>query len=133
MNRFVKALPVVFFIFSSILAANTFSKDADSISTLLESISRKDVDTIQGYYFNPRPFNPFCPSTFLHFYIPVEKKVRITLKDNLKAREYTILDTLLQKGFYVVYWDVSKLNSGWYLCEFTTEDFLKSENYAIVK
>ena len=58
--------------------------------------------------------NPFNPSTSIHFELPVESRVTITMYDILGRLVETLIDKNEPAGRYTIEWIPSKLSSGIY-------------------
>ena len=103
-----------------------------SVETLSEEIP-KDFMLRQNF---PNPFNP---STTVHFGIPIESRVTLTIYDLRGRTVKTLADVQLRAGSYKVTWKAANLSSGVYFCRMaavgvgTDRHFSKTKKLMLVK
>lgn len=133
MNKSLKILIVVSILINICYYQLVYSNSLNSDSSFFVSIVKLNVDTIQGYYFDPNPPNPFCPSTSFIFNVPENERITITLIDSANSKNYIIADSLSEKGTYNVSWDASRFNSGIYILEFKAGNYSVRKKYVLVR
>ncbi len=70
-----------------------------------------------SFYLTP---NPFIPGTNVHFAIPSDGPVRLTVYNSMGINVGTLLDTQLSAGKHVVYLDAGDLRNGTYFLHLQT-------------
>lgn len=77
--------------------------------------------------------NPFNPITRIRFFIPKTSKVILSIYDVLGQLVSTLVDDELQQGSYEVVFDGSKLSSGMYFYNLTSENFSQTKKMILLK
>ena len=82
--------------------------------------------------------NPFNPSTTIHFQIPVEEHVKISIYNILGQPVRTLMNKSLQKGDHQIVWDGKNepgitVESGIYFCQVEAGNFCQSQKMVLVK
>ena len=77
--------------------------------------------------------NPFNPSTRIRFFIPKTSKVILSVYDILGQLVSTLIDEELPQGNYEVVFDGSKLSSGMYFYNLTSENFSQTKKMVLIK
>ncbi|HMD13669.1 MAG TPA: T9SS type A sorting domain-containing protein, partial [Bacteroidota bacterium] len=77
--------------------------------------------------------NPFNPSTVIHFELPKESRVQLTLYNLLGQNVLNILDETRPAGVYDVQVDAGNLSSGVYFYRLTSGDFEQTKKMLLMK
>ncbi|OPZ78027.1 MAG: hypothetical protein BWY77_01584 [bacterium ADurb.Bin431] len=77
--------------------------------------------------------NPFNAATMIHFSLPREENVVITLFNISGQKITTLLDQRMNAGHHQVLLDGSDLATGVYLCQLTAGSFSKSIKIALLR
>ena len=82
--------------------------------------------------------NPFNPSTTIHFQIPVNEQVNVSIYNILGQQVRTLIDQSLQKGDHQIVWDGTNeagitVESGVYFCRVEAGAFKQSQKMVLLK
>jgi hypothetical protein len=77
--------------------------------------------------------NPFNPSTTIHYELPKNGFVKLTVFDALGRIVKTLVNEKQPAGTYDISFDGSNLSSGVYFYRFETENFLSSKKMLLIK
>lgn len=77
--------------------------------------------------------NPFNPLTRIHYFIPEEAAVRLSIYDVQGALVATLVDGVVPEGDHVITWDAMGNASGVYFCRLTTGDFVQTRKMILLK
>ena len=77
--------------------------------------------------------NPFNPTTMIHFYIPHQGYVKLTVYNMLGQEVARLIDSSLTAGVHNVVFDGSDLASGIYFYRLHSGDFVKTRKMLMMK
>jgi hypothetical protein len=77
--------------------------------------------------------NPFNPSTEIHFDLPENAHVELTIFNTLGQKVATLLDEARPAGSYRVQWDGSGMASGVYLYQLRAGNFTETKRMVLMK
>lgn len=77
--------------------------------------------------------NPFNPATAIHYSIPFECKVNLTVYNSIGQKITELLNTTKQPGVYEVIFDGRALPSGVYFYTFSAGGFVQTKKIALIK
>jgi len=92
-----------------------------------------DATGITDYGMSQNYPNPFNAATMIHFSLPREENVVITLFNISGQKITTLLDQRMNAGHHQVLLDGSDLATGVYLCQLTAGSFSKSIKIALLR
>jgi hypothetical protein len=77
--------------------------------------------------------NPFNPMTTIRFDIPKEVKVTLKMYDMLGAEVETLIDEVMEPGYYKYEWNASKFASGVYFYRLTAGNFVSTKKLILLR
>ncbi|NWG28168.1 MAG: T9SS type A sorting domain-containing protein [Ignavibacteriaceae bacterium] len=77
--------------------------------------------------------NPFNPMTTIRFDIPKEVKVTLKMYDMLGAEVETLIDEVMEPGYYKYEWNASKFASGVYFYRITAGNFVSAKKLILLR
>lgn len=77
--------------------------------------------------------NPFNPMTTIRFDIPKEVKVTLKMYDMLGAEVETLIDEVMEPGYYKYEWNASKFASGVYFYRITAGNFVSTKKLILLR
>jgi len=77
--------------------------------------------------------NPFNPATMIHYTLPAQSRVRITVYDLLGREVCTLVDAVREAGEHQVQFDASELPSGMYFYTLTAGGYTRTQKMLLVK
>jgi hypothetical protein len=111
-----------------VFAGNNLKSYTDSVfrALVIPATDVKDDGTLekgipQEFALNQNYPNPFNPSTTIKFIIPDDGLVTLKVFDILGNEIASLVDEVMNPGFYSVVFDGSKYSSGIYLAQLTTQ------------
>ena len=107
----------------------------NSSSGVIHDIFSTKLDEFKLYANFPNPFNP---TTTIHFQIPVNEQVKLTIYNILGQQVRTLVDRPLQKGDHQIVWDGTNemgrtVESGFYFYRITAGDFNQTQKMVLLK
>jgi len=98
------------------------------------NIIEVDVD------FTPKEFslaqnypNPFNPATTVKFSLPEQSRVRLTIYNALGQIVGTLVNEVMEQGYYSIIWNANEAASGMYIYSFSAEGLSTGKKYSSVK
>ena len=77
--------------------------------------------------------NPFNPITTIQFGIPKEVKVTLKMYDMLGAEVETLIDEVMEPGYYKFEWNASQFSSGVYFYRITAGNFVSAKKLILLR
>lgn len=77
--------------------------------------------------------NPFNPMTTIRFDIPKEVKVTLKMYDMLGAEVETLIDEVMEPGYYKYEWNASQFSSGVYFYRITAGNFVSAKKLILLR
>ncbi|MBK6505518.1 MAG: T9SS type A sorting domain-containing protein [Ignavibacteria bacterium] len=77
--------------------------------------------------------NPFNPSTYISFSLPVRSRVKLIVYDMLGREVRKLADNSFEPGNHKVLFDASGLSSGIYFYSISTPGFSSTKRMAFIK
>lgn len=77
--------------------------------------------------------NPFNPSTTIQFGLPKEVKATLKIYDALGSEVATIINEILEPGYYEYQWNASNYASGVYFYRLTAGNFVSTKKLLLIK
>jgi len=110
----------------------TQSSHIISASTKITGVQEtSEIPTKYALYQNyPNPFNP---TTTIKFAVPKESSIKLTLFNMLGQEVEVLVNKVFNPGNYQVSFDASKLNSGIYLYQIKSNDFVSTKKMILIK
>jgi hypothetical protein len=108
---------------------------SDNTFTIEEPVSVKNLDSgIPDHYelFQNYP-NPFNPSTAINFSLPEETNVTLKIYNTLGEKIADLFVGRLYAGFYSYHWNALNFESGIYIYELRTDNFVSVKKMALLK
>jgi len=126
---------------SKVVEPNRISIRMLESSVLGTSIRAKDMTIItpNDYKLHQNYPNPFNPTTNIEFYLPVKKKISLTIYNALGQRVKTLVNNeVLNRGVHLREWDSTnesgvKVASGMYIYELKYGNFAKNKRMMLLK
>ncbi len=111
------------------------------IEATATGFERKDITLItpDQYILEQNYPNPFNPTTNIKFYLPIQKKISLTIYDALGQKVKTLIDNeVMTKGNHAAQWDATneagvKVASGMYIYELRYGNFAKTKRMMLMK
>ncbi|MBN2201091.1 T9SS type A sorting domain-containing protein, partial [bacterium] len=113
--------------------------NADTMAALYETlptaVDEKDAGISAPFRFalfqnHPNPFNP---STFIGFRLPVSGQVSVRVYDIMGREAAVLADRFLSAGAHRLEWDASGFGSGVYFCRIQTGEFTAVRKMVLMK
>jgi hypothetical protein len=87
----------------------------------------------KDYRLNQNYPNPFNPTTILSFYLPVSENVTLKIYDILGREVDTLINKKLTAGVHQLEYDASRLATGIYFYELSTDNFSQTKKMLLMK
>ena len=102
-------------------------------STVPTAIKGVKENTPKGFNIHENYPNPFNSTTVISYQLPIRSKISLKIYDLLGQEVATLFEGIHQPGNYEVTFDGSELASGVYLCQFSTDSFMKTKKLILIK
>ncbi len=110
-------------------------------SSIINGIEAKDVTVISpnDYKLKQNYPNPFNPTTTIEFYLPVKKRISLTVYNALGQKIKTLVDNqTLSRGSHIAQWNATnaagkKVASGMYIYELKYGNFTQHKRMMLLK
>jgi len=108
---------------------------SDGTFTIEETVSVDEFETgiPENYTLCQNYPNPFNPSTRIKFSLPEAANVILTIYNTLGQKVTELVNTRLEAGYYNFSWDASNVETGMYIYELRTDNFVSVKKMILLK
>ena len=108
---------------------------SDGTFTIEETVSVDEFESgiPENYTLYQNYPNPFNPSTRIKFSLPEAANVILTIYNTLGQKVTELVNTRLEAGYYNFSWDASNVETGMYIYELRTDNFVSVKKMILLK
>lgn len=118
-----------------VVTPNTISRNGGELTTLCTTVNADDdaIGLIGEYYLQQNYPNPFNPSTSIKYQLSSNSQATLRVYDVLGNEVATLVNEEKSTGSYEVSFNASRLSSGIYFYQLTTDNFIQTRKMILVK
>jgi hypothetical protein len=107
--------------------------DYDGTSEYFDAISVEFNDIPVEFSLSQNYPNPFNPATKIKFGIPNEISVKLKIYDALGQEVFTLVNQVMEPGYYEYEWNASQFSSGVYFYRIEAGKFVQVKKLMLIK
>ena len=77
--------------------------------------------------------NPFNPTTTIHFSLPIETEISMSIHDLQGRQIMALLNDKMKAGYHSVIWNANQHSSGIYFIKMVTNEYVSTQKLMLIK